>query len=135
MKTKFKISILFLTVLLVGMVIGALINGAIIKNRMDNIMKLRGKGGYGTFIEQIIKPDDSQREQLRETIDKYSTTLFELRARSRNEMIAVMDSMRTEISPLLTDEQIDRLQRPIRPEIMNPMRRPKPGREIPPKRK
>jgi len=52
-----------------------------------------------------------QRVKLRPIIDKYSQKIFDIREINRSQMDLFIDSLRIEVTPILTAEQIEALER------------------------
>ena len=107
MNYKVKITGLTLIILIIGIILGALINGAIMMHRYKQFQSFLEPGGFERFMERVVRPDESQREKMREIIDKYSDQLDETRIRAE----ALIDSMTTELDLILTPEQKSRLEK------------------------
>jgi len=110
MNVKIKFGSIILATLILGMVLGGLIHSTVMKNRIRQIREFRGRGGFESFIERVIEPDEAQRQQLQEIFNKYSAKFNEIRFRQASEFSAVMDSMRVELDPILTPEQKKKLE-------------------------
>ena len=61
-------------------------------------------------MREIIQPTEGQAGALDHILDRRSKQLSELNERHQNEVFAIMDSMRTELAAVLTDEQRVRLE-------------------------
>lgn len=113
MNIKVKtVSILVFT-LVIGMVLGALIHGAVMRNRFkQTAFRMRTQWGFVERMERVIQPDDSQREEMRKILRKHFQKMNQFQA----EMSVIMDSLRIELEPILTKEQKERLERgPLQP--------------------
>jgi len=111
MNVRIKTSIIILITLLIGVVTGVLIDRTIMRNQFQQkFAGMRRPQGMILMLERIIKPDESQYQELREILKRYSQKLHQIGEMSRLEMNTVMDSLKTELDPILTDEQKDRLQ-------------------------
>jgi hypothetical protein len=111
MKTGTKTILVILITLIIGMIIGALVTGAFARYRVRRFMSMREPGHLVTRIERIIGPDESQREAVREILRKHSEQFLEIHAQFEGEMLALRDSLKKDLDPLLTDEQKARLER------------------------
>jgi Spy/CpxP family protein refolding chaperone len=105
MNVKTKITAMFITTFVVGIIVGALINGAFHKKRISRINEMRQRGGFAEFIIDTVHPDETQIIKVREILERYSARLSEIREKIRTEFEANSDSMRTELSSVLTPEQ------------------------------
>ena len=111
MSVRIKTGIIILVTLLIGVVIGILIDRTIMRNQFkQKFAGMRRPQGMIMMFERIIEPDESQYQELREILKRYSQKLHEIVEKSRKEMDTVMDSLKTELDPILTDEQKERLQ-------------------------
>lgn len=129
MNTRVKTILVIVITLAIGMVLGALIHGAVMRNRVkDMAFRMRSNEGFMRRMEMIIQPDESQREALRKILRKHFQNMSQYQENFR----AMMDSLRTELEPILTEEQKKRLERgPFGPKgrrFEPPFGRERPGR-------
>ena len=111
MKTGTKTILIILITLIIGMIIGALVTGAFARHRVRRFMSMREPGHLSARIERIIGPDESQREAVREILRKHSEQFLEIHSEFEGEMLALRDSLKKDLEPILTDEQKARLER------------------------
>ena len=111
MNLKVKITFLIIITLIIGIVIGAMINRAVSQNRIKRILERRNPPIFISFYERIIGPEAEQRESVREILDKYAQRFSEIRIDFQEELESSFESMRAELDPLLTPEQKERLER------------------------
>jgi uncharacterized membrane-anchored protein YhcB (DUF1043 family) len=140
MNTKVKITLIIIVTLVIGIVLGAMLNRTFLRYRIQRAFANRNPVGMVSFMERNIQPTPDQREQIREILEKHRIKSQEIRDRFLEEMQSVFESMETELDPILTPEQKKRLKRrsfgPWRaPRGLPDRRRPwrKPPREKPPK--
>lgn len=105
MNMKTKITAMFLVTFIVGMVVGALLNGAIHKRRIEKIREMRGRGGFKNLIIGTVNPDETQKILVLEILDKYENKIQEMRNQDRAKFQTINDSMMIELSSVLTPEQ------------------------------
>ncbi|NNC65664.1 MAG: hypothetical protein HKN84_12830, partial [Gammaproteobacteria bacterium] len=111
MSPKTKSTLLLLATLVIGLVLGALINGYFVRQRLDRIGGLMNPGGFGEHIEAIIQPtNDEQREAIRKVLDSASPQALAVMRESRQRMRALNDSVKAELENILTEEQMERLE-------------------------
>ena len=122
-----KSILLLISTLLLGMVLGAVVNAWLAAERFERIPDLRRPGGVVRHLDRVLEPQsDAQRAQIRTVLDATSAEVQTLREAHRRELRAVLDSMKIRLEPILTDEQMSTLQNRLR---MGP-----PGPRVPPHR-
>jgi len=112
MNIKIKIGAIITGTLLLGIILGGLIHSAVMKQRIKQIRSFRDRGGFETFLERIIQPDESQRLKIQAVFDKYNPKIYEIRRQHFKEFSALIDSLKAELDPILTPEQREKLKRP-----------------------
>lgn len=111
MKTGTKTILIILVTLIIGVIIGALVTGAFARHRVRRFMSMREPEHLVTRIERIIGPDESQREAVREILRRHSEQFLQIHSQFEGEMLALRDSLKKDLEPILTDEQKARLER------------------------
>ncbi len=110
MTARTKSALMLVSTLLIGMLLGSLLTGALQSRRLQNVAQLRSARGLSFLLEEVIRPEtDEQREAIRSVLEDAAPMLAEEMNSSRQRMQALMDSVRAELDPLLTDEQRARL--------------------------
>jgi hypothetical protein len=133
MNMKVKTTLVIFFTLLIGIILGVFIDRTIMRFQFrKRIAEVRQARGITSIFERIIKPTESQYDPVKEILAKYSKRLHDLREKSHQEMAIVMDSLRTELEPILTDQQKARLKNEM--ERMKDWRdrRPRPMPPFPP---
>ncbi len=117
MTSERRKSILILcATLIVGILIGLLVPSLFHKyerrrhGRGGHEMSNEGKKEWfaGT-IYRIVKPDSVQAEQIKPITDWASQKIEAIEVSSNSQMSAVLDSVKTQLKPILTEEQQQRL--------------------------
>jgi len=129
--------------LLIGIVLGGVISGAIVNRRLQHLTELRRPGGFSFFLEHAIRPEnEEQAEAIHDVLDRMGPKFHEVLEHSHREMEALRDSVRAELDPILTEEQKERLEARtrMRPGLMRPPgfrgpRRPRDWDHEPPDRR
>ncbi len=111
MKMGTKTILVILITLIIGMIIGVLISGAFARHRSGRFMSMREPGRLGAHVERIIDPDESQREAVRAILQRHSEQFLKIHSRFEGEMLALRDSLKKDLDPILTEEQKARLER------------------------
>lgn len=117
MTSERRKSILILcATLLVGILIGLLVPGFF--HKYDG--RRHGRGGreitnegkkewFASTIYKIVKPDSAQAKQIRPITDWASQQIEVIEVSSNSQMSAVLDSVKSQLKPILTEEQQQRL--------------------------
>ncbi len=111
MNLKVKITFLIIMTLIIGIVIGAMINRAVSQNRIKRILERRNPPIFISFYERIIEPNADQHDSIRKILDKYAQSFSEIRTDFQEQLHSSFESMKAELDPLLTPEQKERLER------------------------
>ena len=102
--------------LIVGILIGLLIPGFFHKYEG----RRHGRGGrdmsserkkewFASTIYKIVKPDSAQVKQIKPITDWASQQIESIEVSSNGQMNAVLDSVKAQLKPILTEEQQQRL--------------------------
>ena len=110
MKIGTKSVLLLLATLVLGMVLGSLLTGAVNQRRLERLAEMRSARGMAFFLENAVEPESAeQREAIRAVLDDAAPRIAAAMQESRDRMRALTDSVRAELDPLLTPEQRERL--------------------------
>ncbi|MBY0433831.1 MAG: hypothetical protein K2U26_06955 [Cyclobacteriaceae bacterium] len=74
------------------------------EGRMDR------KGRFEKIVFRIVKPDSTQASQLRSIVRETSVKIESLEWQSSEQMRSLMDSLQIKLRPVLTNEQLERLE-------------------------
>jgi hypothetical protein len=106
---------LLVATLLLGIILGAVLNAWWARERFDRLRRLRTPGGFEQIVTRTLEPTSpEQRQQIEAVVGRTAQRLDSLRARHWREVRATVDSMRVDLAPILTDEQRETLTRRIR---------------------
>ena len=112
MGVKSKSIIALISTLVLGVLIGALLVGPLIARRhFDRVDAMRTREGFAQRMERIIEPGASQVAQVREILNRHAAQFDGIFTQHRLQMDALVDSMWQELRPILTAEQLQRLER------------------------
>lgn len=79
---------------------------------VQQVQKVREIGqapGFQRHLLRFLEPSDEQREQLEPIISRYAQQMGDQWREHRTERKALVDAMHAEIKPLLTSEQLQKL--------------------------
>ena len=101
--------------LILGMVVGALLTGLIVRERIHHLRQLRTPAGFTQEMMQAIEPTGpAQREALRKALESHVHRMRAIRERYRKELHAEVDSMHAAAEDLLTPKQQERMREKMR---------------------
>lgn len=107
---KTKSIIIILTTLIIGFVIGFLVNGQLTKNRIQSFVKQGTHDGFKMRFFDIIDPDEAQRVAIEPILEEYAEKTNEIVESFREEMKSIHDEMIGKLEPYLNEDQIERLK-------------------------
>ena len=108
MNIHLKTAAILLATLIIGMVCGALILGAFARDRLQPPPQVT----RDRFVERwvrMVRPDQEQLQRIREVVGEHEPGFRENYMRHRQEMQALVDSLRRDLEPILTERQIERI--------------------------
>ena len=106
---------LLVTTLLLGIVLGAVLNAWWARERFERLRRLRTPGGFEQIVVRTLEPNSpEQRQAIEAVVGRAARRLDSLRTRHWGEVRATVDSMRADLRPILTDAQMRGLSRRIR---------------------
>ena len=109
MSIQWKSTFIIIATLLIGIVIGVFLAGAVLHHRVRPPLADRGPSMFTPMLERIIQPTPDQEEAVHAVLEKHSSRLEGMHEDFRAEMVATMDSLKKDLDPILTDEQKARL--------------------------
>jgi hypothetical protein len=113
MTDRTKSALLLGAILVLGIVIGSLLTGAIVNRRIDSLAEARGR--MSAFFLDAIEPEsEEQAEAIREVLEGAAPRFKEIYDNTRSEMRRLRDSVMAELDPILSDLQKERLEERMR---------------------
>lgn len=110
MTVKTKSAVIILSTLIIGMLLGALIFGAIVRHQIAEINGLRTSEGFISFFDDIIEPEAEQKPAIDHVLDKHAKVFYSTSTVCLGKVLAIINSMEEDLSAVLTPEQMKRLQ-------------------------
>jgi hypothetical protein len=110
MNDKIKYTGIIISTLLIGFVIGFLTHGRLVKSRIDRMQSFYTEKGANRAFMRVLDPTPEQMEQIRPILQRHARQNRELLDHHRAEQQALFLELEDELRPLLTDEQIERLE-------------------------
>jgi len=115
MTSQTKSALLLGGALVTGVLLGALIVGAFVTQRVDRLDALREPTRLARFMEDAVAPTSSaQRDSIRAVLRYRARQASAILQTTRRDLRAVQDSLRADLKPLLSEEQLERLRERMR---------------------
>ncbi len=111
MNTKLKYTLAFVVVLLIGFVLGFLVSGRLIHDRVNRMQKYYTPKGFRYEIRRVLRPTPEQWQKMRPVLEKYARKNRENMINFRQHQLQFMKNLHHDLSPFLTPQQADRLKR------------------------
>jgi hypothetical protein len=105
MSNKFKIPVILILPLILGMIIGFYGHQLRGDNRLDKIMSLRERGGFNAIVESKLSLDAEQKVKVREALLNFSPIYFKARAENRLRLQSTFELLEIELEPHLDSLQ------------------------------
>ena len=115
MNPRTKSALLLTLTLLIGMVLGALLNARLAEQRIERIAFLRSSQGFIRFMNRAIVPrDEAQQAAIHAVLERAAMRMADHLYETRTEMRAIIDSTQAELRSILTTEQMNQLEESLR---------------------
>lgn len=113
MNLKVKSSLIIIVTFILGLVVGSIFTRSFFgpPEMMERIAKIREPEGFIERFENIIKPNDSQKEKIRYILQNHFERMHNQSQKFRSRFEELNDSLRTELDPILNEEQKERLDK------------------------
>jgi hypothetical protein len=134
---KAKPILLVVITLIIGFVLGMLTSAQIRFHKLQPVRMYFSEERFREGFFNVIQPDEKQKAEIQEVLDKYAKLNIQLQGDMRKEFESNMQDLRKELDSKLTKEQIARLKvmderrqemtrqfRKNRNDSVNPQRRP-----------
>ena len=115
MNLKVKSSLIIIVTLIIGIVLGIILSQLFFRppRMIDRIAELRSPEGFLERFERIINPSESQKDKIREILNKHFERLHDQSQKFRDQFVELNDSLRIELEPILNDAQKERLDKMV----------------------
>ena len=96
---------------MLGILLGVVVDRTVIENHVKNRFTRMGNPRMiGFLLERVIQPTPEQRKKIEKILDNYADKMFETRHQVMKKTAALMDSLRHDLEPILTEEQKKRME-------------------------
>jgi len=111
MNVKTKTYFIIIVTLIIGIAIGAMLNRALLQHHIKKTFSFRNPERLPVFYERILAPNIEQTQKIRSILKKHALTVSKIRDNYQEQMLAANESFKTELDPLLTPAQKNRLKK------------------------
>jgi len=125
---KTRSLLLLVLILIIGFILGWLSSTCLNNRRLKEFRSYASYEGFRYHALEMLNPTEEQKEKILPVIEAFSKTNQELKIRYRKEFGQMMRKYKEELTPLLTDEQLNRIEKGKRRNSPSNMRRRGPGR-------
>jgi len=111
MSMKVKTALVLLVTLVIGIVLGVLLDRAYMHFRFKKeFSSSRTRVGFVERMEKIITPTPEQQPKVKPILEKYGESLMKFHDESRGRIQEIFKAFHDELRPLLTPEQMNNLE-------------------------
>ena len=111
MSTQIKTILILLATLVVGVVAGAAITGALLRERLEYVRSFTKADGFVVRFTEMIEPlSDPQIEQVTPLLETAGAEIEAVFGHAGSDVYAIVERLESDLSAHLTDEQMVRLQ-------------------------
>ena len=110
MKTNTKTVLIIVATLLIGILIGALGSGFMVHRVARRMADMRHREMFVERMVDVIDPAADQEAEVRDILTRHAEQFAAISDSFHRETSALFDSLRSELDPILTDEQKARLE-------------------------
>jgi uncharacterized membrane-anchored protein YhcB (DUF1043 family) len=110
MKTNTKTVLIIVATLVIGILIGALGSGFMVHRFARRMADMRHREMFVERMMEVIEPAPEQEAEVRDILTRHAEEFTKLADGFHKDTAALFDSLRSELDPVLTDEQKERLE-------------------------
>ena len=110
MTIQVKTALILLTTLVIGVLLGMLLVGALARYHMGPRIGFPLSDHFVSRFERLIEPDEEQRDTVHKILESYSGKFADMHDKHFGEMTILMDSLHADLSSFLSEEQIVNLR-------------------------
>jgi hypothetical protein len=111
MKKTITYSSIIIATLLIGFIIGFLVNGRVTRHKIKKMRSEFTGQGFNRQFMRVLKPSPEQMEQLKPILKDYAQKHRETIESLHGEQEELFQGFKSEVEPYLTEEQIQRLEK------------------------
>jgi len=111
MNLKIKSYMLLLATLIIGIVIGIMVDRTFMNPRkVSKFARMRPQDRLSGIVFHVVRPEGSQIKAINKVLDDHSKRFAEIEQGARDDIAAAMDTLMADLKPILRDDQKQRLE-------------------------
>lgn len=111
MDTKKKSFFFISATFIVGLILGFMIHVMLMNNRIERFNEIAKPGGLSNYMIRRLDLTQNQKQKLKPTFEKFKMESDEIRYLIHSKMDSLMQELKSEIKPVLTEEQYEEFLR------------------------
>lgn len=127
MKRKITYTALLLVTLSIGFIIGFLVNGRLVRSKVQDLHNYYTPAGFHRQLFRTIEPTPEQIDQIKPILNQYAAKNSELLVEFKHNQYDLYEELIEELEPYLTEQQIERLQEMPRTRNLGRINQPQPN--------
>jgi hypothetical protein len=113
MTTKLKVTLVIVATLIIGIVLGVVGRGVLMKHHRQKLDKMERTEFFLSRINEAVDPDSSQKAKVEEIAKRTAQKIEILFDHHQSQMATLVDSMKRELAAVLTPSQQQRLDQEL----------------------
>ncbi len=109
MNAKWKTFGSLLLMLIIGYLIGTFVTSTVSQRHYDQISRMRYRDGFFRLFDRYLDLNKEQTVVIEEVLNRHHERFIQVNEKHIAAIKSVLDSLKTDIKPHLTDDQIKRL--------------------------
>ena len=110
MDYKVKSYVMLSIIFVLGFLAGMLVKDLVTRSPFEQIRNMRVIGGFAKRMENVLELNQQQKENIEPILRRYDEKFHKLAESRMNEVTILADSLKAELKPYLSEEQIQRLR-------------------------
>jgi hypothetical protein len=111
MDIKVKTALILVVTLLIGIVFGAFLYRAIFQGKVKGFLEMRTPDGFIRRFADAVDTTPEKKQEVEKILDKYGERFFEINQGHMKEVATLFNSLREELSGVLTPGQMRKMFR------------------------
>jgi hypothetical protein len=110
MNIKVKTALILIGTLVIGIVLGAMLNRALMQMRIKGFLAMRTHKGFVERMEKIIQPAATQQKEVTAILDKYALQFDAMHEEFKGRIDSLLNSFKNDLTPVLTPDQMKSME-------------------------
>lgn len=112
MSPQIKSILLILLTLAIGFAGGFMTHGKLVQNRFEQVRTKMGKSnGHIEYMAGVLELTEEQKVIVQPILEEFAPKMHKQHRQFRSEVKVMMDSLSEELSPHVTEDQLDKLKK------------------------